>query len=268
MKTTVHILATIRNETLRHAVLLVFKTLRTGFPAAHVVVWGNGLTEKQCLMMHAVCAGVKADFRNVPRRTHGQWIETLVVNALEPFWICDTDMVFFKAVQGPKSKVQSLFSGRYEPEFLEEWTGTRHMARLHPGLMWFNPAALRAAMRCWPGKDEFFGTVKREFFEWQFIPVRTEGRRQRAEIWFYDTCAGLHQALGGTAFSAAQNECFEHLHCGTYADLISPHLSVDNLEETHRQIFADPSRAKGLQREQEKYYRKQSLKSRKDSYAV
>jgi hypothetical protein len=141
-----------------------------------------------------------------------------------------------------------IFAGRFEPEFMEEWTGTRHAARLHPSLMRFDPCPLRAVMRYWPGVHEFFLTVKREFFEWQFVPYGDE-------VLFYDTCAVLHQAFGGARFTDAQNERFEHLHCGSYSDLIGPSLSLQgDMAEKHRAIYMQPELARGLQIEQRKYY--------------
>jgi len=100
--TTVHILATVRNVKLLHSALLVFKTLRQGFPNAGVHVYGNGLTQEPGQMVAEAARAVGASFNNIPKMTHGKWIETLVLDRTEPFWICDTDVVFFKEIErGP-----------------------------------------------------------------------------------------------------------------------------------------------------------------------
>jgi hypothetical protein len=263
MKQTVHILMTVRNSQLWHAALLVFRTLRMGFPDAAVRVWGNDLDADAARMVGQAAQKLDGQFQNIKPTTHGKWIETLVFNSNEPFWICDTDMVFFRVVEPPRRQEEVLFSGRYEPEFMEEWTGMRHVARLHPSLMWFNPAALRPVLRAWPASagssgaaSPFFGTVKRNFFEWEFVPSRKgEARREKAEVLFYDTCAGLYHAIGGTAFTEKQDAAFEHLHCGTYSDLIGQHLSLaGSMEENHRAIFMEPAMARGLWAQQARYY--------------
>lgn len=71
---------------------------------------------------------------------------------------------------------------------------------------------------------------------------------------FYDTCAGLYQAGLGTPFTEQQDAAFEHLHCGTYADQITPHLSLPDLAAAHRAIYAQPEMGRGLKAQQDKYY--------------
>ena len=43
MKRVVEILVTIRRPELREMAVLTLRTLRVGFPTAHLVVWGNDL---------------------------------------------------------------------------------------------------------------------------------------------------------------------------------------------------------------------------------
>jgi hypothetical protein len=260
MKHAVHILSTIRNPKLWHSSVLVFKTLRVGFPTADIFVWGNGLDEQSERLVANAAGSVKAHFRNIPRIEHGHWIETCVANNNTPFWICDTDIVFFGSMEKFKWKADTQFAGRYEREFFEEWSKTRKVARLHPSLMYFNPAKLRIAICGYPGLPAYFSTVSRELFHWSFVPVRIgEGCKSKRGILFYDACAGLHHALGGTSFTEEQNLCFEHCHCGTYANEIAaavPHLQ--GLPDLHRAIFMQPELARGLRAQQDKYYEQQS----------
>ncbi len=257
MKTTVNILATVRNPALLPATLLVFKTLRTGFPAARVFVWGNGLCSHDCQAVRAAAASVGASFINLPATSHDAWIETMVNRWNEPLWICDTDMVFFHQVEaGPGQEAfgAGLFMGRHEPEFDEEWTGTRHMERLHTCLMWFNPVALRMAIRSWMARipDPWRMSAQFPLFRQNFIPVRWWFNGQ-PETWFYDTCAGLYHALGGTPFSEEQNAAFEHLHCGTYADVMNAE-SLRDLPAVHAAVYQNPQSARGLRAGQDAYY--------------
>lgn len=277
MKTQVHILATVRNPALLPAARLVFQTLRIGFPTAEVIVWGNGLDKASAKVIQEDARKCGATFRNDPQIAHGRWIEALCTLRTLPFWICDTDIVFFDEVEHWFSgRDDTVFSGRYEPAFREQWTGSLHVARLHPSLMWFNPQRLHIAMRKWPGQHAFFNTVEANLFRWQWVPRRLsdyqiirlsdsgtdtdEHGRTRTELWFYDTCAGLHQALGGTAFDEEQNDAFEHLHCGSYSDLIGNGVgSMGKMGVMHQAVFADPSKARGLRKMQDEYYRSRAV---------
>ncbi len=242
-----HCLVTCLNPDLLKSALLIFKTARTGFPREDIVVHGNGLEPDVLPIVRDACRLIGAQFVPIPQMPHGAWIETLLASERDPFWIVDADVVFFSEVgHWFCSEDDVLFAGRYEPEYFEKWTQAIHVARLHPSLMWFNPTKLRAAMRGWPGRADFFRTVEIELVRWSFVPL---GGR----LYFHDTCAGLHQALGGTAFTDEQNAAFEHLFCGSYHDMIEK-VGNDNLRAMHREIFDDPARARGLWKVQQAQY--------------
>lgn len=210
---SVHILATCIDRAMVRNTLMVFETLRIGFPNARVFVYGNGLDAASGDDARKAARKVGAEFHAFPVRPHGQWIESLIGKQTQPFWICDTDITFHKSVEGWFEGATDLFAGRYEPEFFEPWTQSQHVARLHPSLMWFNPRSLRAAIRAWPGTHPWLNSVEKTLIRWTFVPVR-------GDLCFYDTCAGLHHALGGTHFTRDQNDCFSHRFSGTYSHLI------------------------------------------------
>lgn len=246
----VFVLATCRNPELIRNTLLVFKTFRVGFPNANLIVYGNGLAAQPDLLVReatSIAAGRYIPMNRVP---HGVWIEGLLGESQEPFWICDTDVVFFEKVEDWFVDSASLFAGRYEPEYVEPWTRMLHVARLHPSLMWFNAPYLRAAMRGWPGVHEFLTTCEMNLIRWNFVPKR--GWDGKCQIAFYDTCAGLHHALGGEPFTDEQNRVFEHLFAGTYSDLLAN--VVPGLKDVQAAIFDQPELARGLAEKQRQWY--------------
>lgn len=249
MRINVYILAAVRNPALLEAALLVFKTVRIGFPTADVHIFGNALETFALQELKRASERVGASFANGPRVTHDQWIEEMLQGQTGPFWICDTDLVFFDKVESWfGEKETAIFAGRLEPEFHEEWTRTCHVERLHPALMWFNTPLVRQAMRSWMGGiPSLWHSAQMNLVRQQFIPVQAE------EPLFYDTAAGLWHAVGGRPFTAEQNEAFEHLHCATYSDLVNA-PGLKDLVTVHKQIFANPALARGMQREQAKYY--------------
>jgi len=251
---TVHILATVRKPELLPAALLVFRTLRTGFPTAKICVWGNSLDSASFAAVANECAKVNAQLRNLAATSHDAWIESLIEESMSPFWICDTDMVFWDPVEEWFSvdAGQINFAGRYEPAFHEEWTDTVHVQRLHTCLMYLNPAKVRMAMREFMSRipSPWGNTADFPFIRQHIVPVR--GRLPL----FYDSCTGMYHAIESAAFTEPMNQCFEHLHCATYADA----LENKAFQEVHRRVYEDINAAKGLRELQEKYYLERAVK--------
>lgn len=240
----VHILTTCHNLDLLPATLLVFRTLRVGFPTAEVYVWGNNLP------LEAEQAVRRSGERFTPlgATSHDAWIERLLDNSHSPFWICDTDIVFWSSVETFPG--DSLLAGRYEPAFREPWSKTQKVDRLHTSLLWFNTLPLRQAIREWIARwhpKGFPFVPESELIRQQFIP-QGAGKPPL----FYDSCAGLYQALGGQAFTEEQNAAFEHLHCGVYSDRISS--ALPGLPAVHQAVWADTNAARGLLAQQANFY--------------
>ena len=247
MPADVHILATVRKLELLPATTLVFDSIRTAFPENPITVYGNALTTAAWDAVQEKCRTVGAHLFNGPCISHDEWLETLVLRAMSPFYVCDTDVVFWHRMPGDPAA--TLFSGQLEPEFHEEWTRTLHVERLHTSVMSVNPTRLRPALRAWMGRIPlpWGGTGQMALIRQHFIP------RRDGETLFYDTMAGAWQAGLGTPFDAEQCAAFDHLHCGTYSDLVDA-PSLAGLRAMHRQVFDDPARAKGLRAAQQQYY--------------
>ncbi len=252
MSTPVFILATVRNPALLDAALLVFKTLRVGFPTAAITVRGNQLETFANQEVARAARAAGCDYSNAVRLSHDAWIEQLLGFCQYPFFVCDTDVVFWDSVEGPASShhdPEVFLAGRLEPEFAEEWTKSIHVERLHTCLLYLNPRRLRIETRLWMGRfPSLWHSAQMNLVRQQFI-----ARRSGMPL-FYDTCAGLWQALGGTPNTPEQDACFEHLHCGTYADLISGHTSLHDLQKLHQAVYADPQTARGIKQGQAAYY--------------
>lgn len=248
-----HCLVTLLNPDRIKSALLVFKTVKIGFPTANLLVYGNGIKDREGRnIIQAVAKDAGAQYVDIPMHSHGQFLENILANESSPFWVFDTDIVFFSKVEDWFNGSTELFAGRYEPEFWEEWTRTMHVARLHPSLLWFNAQPLRAAIRAWPGKHEFFNSVNINLIQWSLVP------KYGGDMYFYDTCAGLHHALGGFQFTEDQNKSYGHLFCGTYADVISE--QHPNLVAKHDAVWDNPELARGIWEEQKKWYEENKVR--------
>jgi hypothetical protein len=238
------------------AATLVFSTLRVGFSDAEVTVWGNGLDKASEQVLRSAAESVGGKFINLSATAHDIWIENLVNRMFEPFWIVDTDVVFF----GPMTAGAGVLAGRFEPEFMEEWTGTRHVERLHTAVMRIDPEGLRMASREWMARFPAPWRNSAEFtwIRQTFVPVSHQ------EPLFYDTMAGAYHALmrmGGMrlarGFTDEEDSAFEHLHCGGYVDLVAAETKSgfgNSLQAFHRRVFQNPEAAHGARLKQAEYY--------------
>jgi len=252
-KAVVHILATVRKPELLPAATLVFDSLRTGFPDATVKVWGNALTPPAETLVRMAAGRCEASFCNLPPTVHDVWIETLVKRSFFPFWVVDTDVVFFGEL--PVCPASGIIAGRFEPQFHEEWTRTLHVERLHTAVMWIDPSALREAAREWMARfpQPWRSSAEFPWVRQCFVPAK-DGLPL-----FYDTMAGVYHAMPErcSAFSEPLDECFEHLHCGGYVDLVAAETESGfgaSLQSFHQRVFVNPEAARGARLRQAEYY--------------
>lgn len=250
----VHILVTVRKPGLYPAADLIFQTLRVGFPTAAVTVQANGCRPEILARLADRCEEVKAHLvTGMPPTQHDYWLGRLVEVSHEPFWICDTDMVFFDSMEGLNLPA---LAGEYQPTFLEEFTGTIHVDRLHSALLWIRPVAVRDAIRQYCSKcpDPPAVQPERVLIHQTYIPTPNG-------TLFYDTAAGLYHAIGGKHFDQPVLARFEHLQCATYVDLIQPKLEdAPGLADLHQRVYSDPQAAKGIRAQQQAYYARRAAK--------
>jgi hypothetical protein len=121
--------------------------------------------------------------------------------------------------------------------------------------MHIDPSATRTAIR------KFMSTIPEDLRQSaQFPLIREHFIPQRGErALFYDTMAGIYHAGAGMAFTEGQNDCFDHLNCATYVDLISPALGEPtpgspSLQEIHQAVYANPALLRGARHVQAKFY--------------
>jgi hypothetical protein len=240
MTEPVHILVTCRNRALLPAATLVFQTLRIGFPDAPVHVWGKpGNCCEEETAMAASLTG--AELHAAPEEyEHDGWIQFLLEEEEEPFWICDTDVVFWTKFEHTPDG--SPLAGVRTPSFFEPWMGVQYRERLHTCLMRIDPKAFRKAESRY--LDRFPAHPFAPVLELVHQQLQPERRLGVMVTHFYDTLAMAWHCFGGQEFTKRQIESFDHLNCATYADLIAPSLDFD-IRKAHNAIYEDISRARG-----------------------
>lgn len=245
----IHILATVRKPELLDAALLVFKTLRVGFPDNVVFVDVNaedaGLAEE----VERAARGPNVYIQNVFPTIHHTWIRGLLAQPHRtPFMICDTDMVFHDRFDmAPIEAAQPALSGALIPRFRDPFTRCITQARLHTSLLYFDPVKIGHKIDMWTtGMPTTQFNPRIDLIDPVVVPAG-------AVNIFHDTCCLLYQAIGGLPFTAQQMEAYDHLHCGTWSDIISS--ALPGLEAAHREIFKNPALAARLKPVQAAFYK-------------
>lgn len=240
----VRILATCRKPDLLPFTLLVFDTLRVGFPNAKVVVTINeGCASDE---IRAACFKVDAAYCHV-KTIHHEWIANLLEHEAEPFWLVDTDMIFYGNVEG--WQFNEALAGCRIPEWRDEYSGAVTRARLHTSLLHINPAAVQAALA------KFRSVSPQSPFTPFVNVIYPLCLPFRGQMYFYDTTALLYHAIGGTAFTDEQKDAYFHFNFGTIEDMVLPRLSgSENMAGARRRVLNKPELGKGMWRAQELYY--------------
>lgn len=245
----VHILVTFRPGQESFS-FLVFQTLRVGFPTADITVYLNGADpiNDDVKKAHAMAEECKCAIAYVEKTIHHKWIYGLLEAADGPFWICDTDMIFYSSVEGWQFDNAPL-AGALIPEFNDEFTKAITMSRLHTSLLYINPPSMKEQFMVWRSKltltefNPMIGLIDP-------IMVPKDGR-----TYFYDTMSLAWHALGGLPFTPAQKDAYFHFHFGTLGDLVLPHLTNrDAMSAARLDIFLEPEKGRGLWRAQEEYF--------------
>lgn len=244
----VFILATCRKPELLPYTLLVFKTLRVGFPSADVEVHINGSIGgppgwSAQVGDAAEFAGCKAEM--IEETTHHEWIEKLIETQTDDFWILDTDVIFYASVED--WKFGTPLAGALIPEFNDPFLCATTRSRLHTSLMHIRPDEFNESMLAW--EDKHPRTKYNPMAELVYpLCLPLNGRSC-----FYDTMAMAYHAIGGTPFTTQQKDCYFHFHFGSFSDLVLPSMK-DGIAEAREMILNDPSLGIGLWRKQEEWF--------------
>lgn len=248
MSHTVHILATCRSPELLPYTLLVFDSIRVGFPTAEIQVTGNALPDYALKEMTECCIRTNCKFSNGPETIHHLWIEGLCHNEQEQFCLCDTDVIFYESVEG--WKFDSALAGWRSPEWDDEFSGCITRARLHPSLLFIDPVKVREEALKYESRiaNSPF-TPRVNLFYPMVFPFHERP-------YFYDTLGCLYHAIGGTAFTDQQLGAYFHFNFGSCSDIVLPRLTGGSkLGEFRETVRKNPELGRGLWRQQCEYYK-------------
>lgn len=246
---TVVILTYCEHPALAYGSLLVFETLRVGFPTADVIVIDNGSHPDVLPLIEKAATDAGCSFTAAPRQhflNFYRWtlFEQNITNSVV---LLDPDVVFWDKVED--WDFDGLMAGRLIPDLFNY--GVTSLARLHPSHLWVpDVAKMRAAV----GNTNANG----------FDPLRQFSAPANGKMYFWDTGAGLYQALAAqcTPFTEEQLDCYDHLFYGSHLPVIQPALNDDDATYTAHQAAArgDLASLKGIWRAQDAHFKSQRQK--------
>lgn len=236
---------------------MVFDTLRVGFPKAHVTVYDNAIGDS----VPSIAVKIQPVFRVadevielITQTDHSTWIEQLIREENEPFYLCDTDIVFWGSVEELDFAGAPL-AGRLVPRFFDSFTNCITLPRLHTSLLYVDPVLVRQKMCEY--FEQFPATPfnpRPDLIRPKFFPVRNPNTG-KLDNFFHDVCCLLYQVVGGTIFRERELDKFDHLNFGTISDVVAPHYPEQDFREAHFVAFENPSLMRGNWRKDDLWYR-------------
>jgi hypothetical protein len=244
---TVYIVSWCQERALLYGSTLVFATLRTGFPAARVIVIDNGSEPELRAEIFARAKAVGCETRLLRRSIpHARLVEQLIRQSSGPCVFVDPDIAFWEKVEDWEFR-PALLAGRCIPAM--DVGGLKMTPRLHTSHLWVpRPEALRARI----------AAIRRRF------PACGDLFAQRHEPdtrLYWDTASALCIALGeeAAAFTEGQLDAYDHLFAGSHLESALPASTdadiVTRLRDWHERARTDYRSLRGVWREQEKVMR-------------
>ncbi len=252
MSITVHILATCRKPELLPFTELVFRTLRVGFPTAKVIVHDNALPDYARASVLKLADQNSCLWKDLKPTIHHRWIESLLAEESQPFFLLDTDCIFYQDFEQfiPQFAEQPL-AGYRIPEWRDEFSGCITRARLHTSLLYLNPYAIADSLQ------KYIGGIADTPFTPKVNPIHPLVLPFKQQPYFYDTCSLLYHAIGGFSFTDEMKDAYTHLHFGTIPDVVLPRLPEETakaMTKARAMILENPARGHGSWRIQDQFY--------------
>ncbi len=252
MTADIYILTFCRNKELLYGTTLIFKTLRTGFPTANVrIVDNNSIHEVRSEIMDRADQS-NCDYEQLDRGVpHWYFIQKTIEkhNSDRELIFLDPDILFWKNCE--KIEFQEVIGGRIIKRYFADFSNCITFPRLHTSFLW-----IKRVNRL----KELISNYQSKYFDFNpFIPYMFVDQNN----WYrFDSLASLYSVIHEDSYSFTEHELsyYDHLFCGSHADLVANKMDVDSKErflQLHSYAKSDYSKLKGIWREQELYFNRQ-----------
>lgn len=244
----VFILTYCKNVDQLYGSLLVFKTLRDGFPHARISVCDNASVSEAVVEIKRAAQVNGCMFRQFQHEVlHHDFLLACLSNSEGGRVVfLDPDVVFWKSVED--WEFEGLVAGRRIPLFFDEYTQCVTVPRLHTSMLFVQDRKLLRNR---------IAEIQRLRFD--FHPFRPVMVPQGATWVRYDTGAVLFHAMPEAMqpFLSEHLASYDHLFCGTNFDYVRQFISAtdrDTWQALHDAVKQDYRRLKGAWSTQEAYF--------------
>jgi hypothetical protein len=251
----VFILTYCRRAELLYGSTLVFRTLRIGFPTAHVTIVDNNSISEVRHVLRYLALRERCDYVQLDGDAacaHHNFLESVVARAGGGTVVfLDPDVVLWQNCEG--WRFDGLAAGRLIPCFADEFSGCVTLPRLHTSFLWI------------PDRERLRREVERLSCDRiDFEPFRPFMFRDGDRWLRLDTGASLYAAFREQMipFGEAELNAYDHLFCGSHIDQVMPGLPEEEREafrRSHARARAGEEDLRGLWREQERYFERRRV---------
>lgn len=252
----INILVSLTDPKCFESCTLVFGTLRVGFPTAKVHVTLNGnlnVAGSQYAKFKFAVEACGATLHELDFTVHhGEWIQQTVESAAasgdRPCIILDSDCIFWQSVE--HWEFDTALAGYYVPTIFNDFSQCVSFARIHTSLMWIDaPRLVQEVGEKYPNAHKMNGEYC------PFNPFMPRVEFVHGVPFFFDSCAALYAAIGGTHFGQEHKACFEHLNSASFFKVM--HERMENKEgftHLHKVLVKTPEQLRGYWGCVDQYY--------------
>lgn len=242
---TVVILTYCQSPALLYGTLLIFRSIRVGFPSARVMVFDNGSSADTRPQIAQAAQDSGCEFYPMGGMHYTAFYRWLLLEqeAIDSAVLVDPDVVFWDRVEDWNFG-DALMAGRLIPPMSNH--GCTQVKRLHTSHLWF-PDIRHLRSVCKNLMARAYG----------FDPIRQISNTVDGRFFFWDTLASLYNAIPGQcrAFGEHELDHYDHLFFGSHLPIIKPGVDSESILRGHELAAAgDFSGLRGIWRDQERYF--------------
>jgi hypothetical protein len=234
-----------RSKEMLPTATLTFKTVRTGYPNADIVVYDNG-SEYECkeqieILAHFIGATWESHMIRMP---HAYAIQRTIANRPGKLVFLDGDLIFWDKCED--WEFDFPIAGRHIPTHVSEYTKCETISRLHTSHLWVDTVRTEAMLKDVGFEDREFAPAD------LWHPHVVYNKKQPT---FYDVGANLYHAISGSSFQRDHLSCYDHIFSGSTFDHALVHLdNPQGLQYVHHLATTEPARLRGLWKDQQVYF--------------
>ena len=228
-----------------YGAMLVFDTIRVGFPTAEIIVFDNNSIPDAVIEIEKAADKVNAKFIKLEKEVfHHEYLRFILnfENDEVQIYIIDPDVIFWENVE--TFTTNKLLAGRLIPEFFDAYTDVLTKPRIHTSFLHIPSVSLL--------RDRI--NIMENKYRTDLIKDITLKTNDEWVMW--DTFAQVFECLHDDIeiFTEEKNECFEHIFCGSHLNLLAKRHYHSRMHDIHRLSVENPEELKGVWKEQYEFF--------------